>query len=103
MTVSCIIFRLLNYKELKMADKKAKSPKKISRKKRVYLEIVQSLSASLTGLKDILGEKKFETRVRKAAKLLSTGLKSKKKKAKATPKKNKSAIVKEPEELPGIA
>jgi len=73
-----------------MADKKLKPPKEISRKKQVYLELTATLTNVLAGLKDELGEKKFEGRIQKAAKLLSAGIKTKKTKTKTADKKNKA-------------
>ena len=49
--------------------------------------IEQQLFTLLTGWKDQLGEKKFNNRIKKAAKLLSKGLPDKKKEAPATKKK----------------
>jgi len=59
-------------------SEKTKEPKKLSRKKQVQLEITESLRTALAGLKDILGEKKFESRISKAARRLSAGIKTKK-------------------------
>ena len=73
-----------------MGNKKTKEPKALSLKKQVNLEVVQALSAALPHLKEILGEKKFEDRIEKAAKLLSAGVKEKKEKTKADSKKKKS-------------
>lgn len=71
---------LSNYKEhIKMSSENTQAPKKISRKKQVQLEVTESLRTALAGLKDVLGEKKFESRIGKAAKLLSAGIKDKKK------------------------
>lgn len=61
-----------------MSSEKVKAPKKISRKKQVQLEITETLRIALAGLKDVIGEKKFESRIAKAAKLLSIGIKAKK-------------------------
>jgi len=74
-----------------MTNKAPKQPKKISRKKQVHMEITETLTNALSGLKDILGEKKFESRIEKAARLLSAGIKPKKEKAKTTKKKGKTA------------
>ena len=79
-----------------MGNKKTKEPKTLSLKKQVNLEVVQTLSAALPHLKEILGEKKFEDRIEKAAKLLSAGVKEKKEKPKADSKKKKSSDNKEP-------
>ena len=70
-----------------MGDGKSKAPKKLSFKKQVNLEIIETLTVSLPRLKEILGEKKFEGRIEKAAKLLSAGVKEKKEKPKPVAKK----------------
>ena len=53
------------------------------------MEVTETLTTVLSGLKDILGDKKFESRIEKAAKLLSAGIKPKKEKTKSTKKKLK--------------
>lgn len=60
-----------------MAKGKKKDIKPISRKKEIHQQLITQLSTSLPGLKEILGDKKFEIRIRKAAKLLSVGIKDK--------------------------
>jgi hypothetical protein len=60
-----------------MAKAKKKEIKPISRKKEIQQQLIIQLSTSLPGLKDILGDKKFESRIRKAASLLSEGVKDK--------------------------
>lgn len=60
-----------------MAKNKLKEGKTISLKKEIYQQITGQLSTSLPGIKEILGEKKFESRIKKAAKLLSEGIKEK--------------------------
>ena len=49
--------------------------KNASLKKQMMSEVSQQLSTALTRLKDALGAKKFDKRVRKAAKLLTSGIK----------------------------
>jgi hypothetical protein len=49
-----------------------------SRKKQLRLEVTETLRTALAGLKEALGEKKFESRISKAARLLSRGMKSRK-------------------------
>ena len=78
-----------------MTNKAPKEPKKLSRKKQVHMEITETLTTALTGLKEILGEKKFETRIEKAAKLLGAGIKPRKEKAKPAKKKGKASDNKE--------
>ncbi len=58
----------------KNSSKSAKSP---SSRKKFQQQIMDNLVSSLSGLKEILGEKKFGSRVKKAAKLLSEGIKEK--------------------------
>ena len=60
-----------------MAKNKSQDGKKVPLKKQIYQQITGQLSASLPGIKEMLGEKKFERRIRKAAKLLSQGIKEK--------------------------
>lgn len=52
--------------------------KMLSPKEQAREQIVLQLMIALPGLKDILGEKKFERRIRKAARLLARGVKVKK-------------------------
>ncbi len=77
-----------------MAKAKKKEAKPISRKKEIQQQLISQLSTSLPGLKDLLGDKKFEIRIRKAAKLLSEGIKDKAskkiKQAKKKPAKKKA-------------
>ena len=63
-----------------MENREATEPKKLSLKKQVNFDVIQTLTAGLPHLKEILGGKKFENRVEKAAKLLSAGVKEKQKK-----------------------
>jgi len=56
----------------KVPEKKNGHTKKEARK-----EISVQLTSALANLKDSLGEKKFERRIRKAAKLLTAGIKTK--------------------------
>ncbi|MEO6720487.1 MAG: hypothetical protein ABIN67_08970 [Ferruginibacter sp.] len=56
-------------------SKKENDQKKISQKEAMINEVTVQLSASLQNLKTELGEKKFEKRTRKAAKLLVEGIK----------------------------
>ena len=60
-----------------MAKNKSTNGKTISLKKEIYQQITGQLSTSLPGIKEILGEKKFDSRIKKAAKLLSAGIKEK--------------------------
>jgi len=71
-------------------SKTTKTTKKISFKKGFQQQIIDNLGSSLTELKEILGEKKFRSRVKKAAKLLSEGIKEKTSKKIKEVKKNTS-------------
>ena len=60
-----------------MAKSKKEYAKIISRKKEIQQELVTQLTISLPGLKEILGDKKFASRIKKASKLLSEGIQEK--------------------------
>ena len=60
-----------------MAKSKKKYAKIISPKKEIQQELVTQLTISLPGLKEILGDKKFASRIKKASKLLSEGIQEK--------------------------
>lgn len=71
-----------------MAKSKTKAAKKVSVKKQARIDIAKQLTSSLAAFKDILGKKKFESRVKKAARLFSEGIKAvPAKKTKAAKKK----------------
>lgn len=77
----------------------SKSGKKITVKKEIAEQVSLQLVSSLTGLKELLGEKKFLNRVKKATKLLVAGVKTK-----ATgEKKGKVKKAKEPGGPAGMA
>ncbi|MEP7141937.1 MAG: hypothetical protein ABI707_03650 [Ferruginibacter sp.] len=59
-----------------MSAKQAKEINKGISKETIFKEIVLQLTQALPALKESLGEKKFEKRIKKAAKLLSEGIKS---------------------------
>ena len=81
-----------------MAKTKEKNGKTISLKKEIYDQLTGQLSTSLPSIKELLGEKKFESRVKKAAKLLSEGIKDKAaKKSKEVKKKAAKKKVETPE------
>jgi hypothetical protein len=61
-----------------MAKEKELSPKKQARQ-----QVVAQLQTALPGLAEALGQKEFESRLKKAAKLLTEGIKAK------APKKTK--------------
>ncbi|MEO5889775.1 MAG: hypothetical protein ABIQ31_05950 [Ferruginibacter sp.] len=63
---------------------------KESPKGKMLKDIVQQLSQALPALKEMLGEKKFEKRIKKAAKLLSEGIKPVS--GKKTPVKKATAV-----------
>ena len=55
-----------------MAKTKILSPKKQAR-----LQVIAQLQATLPGLQEALGTKEFNSRLKKAAKILTAGLKAK--------------------------
>ncbi|MBO9658678.1 MAG: hypothetical protein J7527_07610 [Chitinophagaceae bacterium] len=55
-----------------MAKEKEVSPKKQARQ-----QVVAQLKTALPGLADALGQKEFESRLKKAARLLTEGIKAK--------------------------
>jgi len=63
------------------------SPKKM--KKDLRKTIQEKLSLSLADYRSIVGEKKFESRIRKAARMLGGDI------VKATPRKQKVKVIKE--------
>ena len=81
-----------------MTKNKEKNGKTLCLKKEIYQQITGQLSTSLPGIKDILGEKKFDRRIKKAAKILSEGIKEKApKKVKEIKKKAGSKKAETPE------
>lgn len=64
-----------------------KEAKQVSPKKALQKETATQLQNNLGTLKTLLGEKKFEARVKKAAKLLTEGLGKESRKAKEAPVK----------------
>lgn len=79
-----------------MSSKK-KDTKTLSLKKETYQQLNTQLVSSLGWLKELVGEKKFDNRIKKAAKLLSDGIKEK------TPKKvkpEKKKVSKKKTEIP---
>jgi hypothetical protein len=65
-------------------------------KKDVRLEVTNTLTTSLNHLKELWGEKKFNSKIADAAKLLTKGLKAEEpKKEKEAPKKEKAISKKE--------
>jgi hypothetical protein len=79
---------------------KSKKIKYISGKKELRQQLISQLTKSLPGLKEILGDKKFETRIKKAAKLLSEGIKDKSSKKLKQEKKKIAKKKAEPSALP---
>ena len=80
--------------------KTTKTTKKVSLKKKFQQQIIDSLASSLSGLKELLGEKKFDNRVKKAAKLLSEGIKEKAPKKIKQEKTKVTKLNTEPSEQP---
>jgi len=58
-----------------MIKKTPPAKKQLSAKDKIITETTQILSTSLRALKDAFGEKKFEKRIKKAAKILVQGFK----------------------------
>jgi len=79
-----------------MSSKK-KDTKTLSLKKETYQQLNTQLVSSLGWLKELVGEKKFDNRIKKAAKLLSDGIKEKSPK-KVKPEKKK--VSKKKTEIP---
>ncbi len=71
----------------------AKNGKAVSLKKEIYHQLTGQLSSSLPAIKELLGEKKFENRVKKAAKLLSQGIKEKAAKKNKASKASKEKVI----------
>lgn len=59
-----------------MSDKKLTESKKESAKDMMLKEMVDQLTIALPALKEVIGDKKFEKRIKKAAKLLTEGIKN---------------------------
>lgn len=66
-----------------------KKAKPVSRKKQIRLEMIDQLRTALPALESVLGSKEFESRIEKAAKLLTDGIKQKKEKTSAEKKSAK--------------
>ncbi len=58
-----------------MTTKKTTAPKEISAKEKIVQDITATLAGALVSLKESLGEKKFDKRIKKAAKILGEGIK----------------------------
>ena len=71
-----------------MAKSKKKNSKPVSLKKTTYNQLTTQLENSLSWLKDLLGEKKYAVRIKKAARILSDGIKEKPVKKIRPPKEN---------------
>jgi hypothetical protein len=78
-----------------MSTSKKAAAQQVSGKKSARKEISIQLTSVLNNLKETLGEKKFERRIKKAARLLTAGIKTKpakkEKKGKGKTKTNKSS------------
>jgi hypothetical protein len=82
-----------------MPKSKTKKDKGLSPKKEIRNQITNHLKNGLIRLEEKLGKKEFESRVRKAAKLLSAGVKEKPvKPAKVKPVKKETVPVEEKSE-----
>lgn len=60
-----------------MSTSKKTAAKPVNEKKSARKEISVQLTSVLNNLKETLGEKKFERRIKKAARLLTAGIKTK--------------------------
>jgi hypothetical protein len=79
-----------------MSKSKTKKVKAPSPKKEIRNKITGQLKTALTGLEEKLGKKEFENRVKKAAKLLSAGIKTKTAKPpKTKPAKKETPVAEE--------
>ena len=63
-----------------MSKSKSQKNKMLSPKKELRQKITAQLQVALTDLKEKLGKKEFEGRIKKAARLLTAGIKAKAKK-----------------------
>ena len=59
-----------------MSDKKITDNKKETAREIMLKQMVDQLTNALPALKEAIGDKKFEKRIRKAAKLLTEGIKN---------------------------
>jgi hypothetical protein len=75
-----------------MSDKKLTESKKESARDIMLKEIIDQLTIALPALKEKIGDKKFEKRIKKAARLLTEGIKTT---APVREPKAKAAVVKE--------
>jgi hypothetical protein len=79
-----------------MSKSKTKKDKAPSPKKEIRNQITEQLKNALTGLEEKLGKKEFESRIKKASKLLSAGIKIKPvKPAKSKPVKKNNPVTEE--------
>jgi hypothetical protein len=69
------LFILILQKQLTMPTKKPAVKKNAPGKEKILKTIKDQLSTTLSKLKEQLGEKKFEKRIKKAAKVLVAGIK----------------------------
>jgi hypothetical protein len=60
-----------------MSKSKTKKDKALSPKKEIRNQVTEQLKNALTGLEEKLGKEEFESRIKKAAKMLSAGIKVK--------------------------
>ena len=60
-----------------MSKSKTKKNKTLSQKKEIRNQVTEQLKNALTGLEEKLGKEEFESRIKKAAKMLSAGIKIK--------------------------
>lgn len=86
-----IIFKLSNYKL--MAGNKKKKNKNSSLKKEIFLQVFGQLSNNMEWLKVHVGEKKWSSRIKKASRLLSEGVKEKAKAGKTAKAKTITKVI----------
>ena len=67
-----------------MSKEKTAKARPDSAKKQTRLQVTDQLQAALPALQALLGDKEFESRIKKAARLLTEGIKIKKKKSPTT-------------------
>jgi hypothetical protein len=82
-----------------MSKSKTKKENVPSPKKEIRNQIADQLKNALTGLEEKIGKEEFESRIKKAAKLLSAGIKTKPAKpAKTKPAKKDNPVTGEKSE-----
>jgi hypothetical protein len=79
-----------------MSKSKSKKDNAPSPKKEIRNQVIDQIRNALTGLEEKIGKQEFESRIKKAAKLLTAGIKTKSTKAaKSKPVKKDSSAPEE--------